>query len=524
MRMTSGILRTLGLGLLCALLLAPAAGAADQSSGRLRLRDVGTATRPTAIASPPGETRRVFVAEQNGRVAILADGRRIGTFLDLSAKVTTPGSYSEQGLLGLAFAPDYATSGRFYVFYTRKADNGLVVEEYRRSAADPNLADPNPARPILGPIPHAQNANHNGGQLAFGPDGRLYVGVGDGGGEGDPLKNGQNPATQLGTILRVDVSGATATPVGSGIAGAAPGVWDYGLRNPWRFSFDRQTGDLLIADVGQDRYEEIDVEPAGSTGGRNWGWNVCEGDHRYSPATGPAPGACGLYSRPALEYPHAETACSVVGGYVVRDPAFAGSAADFRGRYLYGDWCGGWLASFRWVNGQATDVRREPDLAVSQMTTFGEDGAARVYVASGRGTVYRIEPIGGTTAPGGLNGTSTKPKPKPAASGAAVRFSATLVLRRGRKSRWVLLGVACPRVDRTGCRGRVVLSYRRVRLGSAPFRLRPGKSARIRVRLSRKGLRALRRKRRVSVRITATIRDAAGRRRVGRASRTLRLR
>ena len=490
MRMTSGILRTLGLGLLCALLLAPAAGAADQSSGRLRLRDVGTATRPTAIASPPGETRRVFVAEQNGRVAILADGRRIGTFLDLSAKVTTPGSYSEQGLLGLAFAPDYATSGRFYVFYTRKADNGLVVEEYRRSAADPNLADPNPARPILGPIPHAQNANHNGGQLAFGPDGRLYVGVGDGGGEGDPLKNGQNPATQLGTILRVDVSGATATPVGLGdrrrrarrvglrtaqpvavLVRPSDGRPLHRRRRPGSLRGDRRRARRI------DRRPQLGLE------------RLRRGPPVLARHRSGARGVR-LYSRPALEYPHAETACSVVGGYVVRDPAFAGSAADFRGRYLYGDWCGGWLASFRWVNGQATDVRREPDLAVSQMTTFGEDGAARVYVASGRGTVYRIEPIGGTTAPGGLNGTSTKPKPKPAASGAAVRFSATLVLRRGRKSRWSCSASPARGSTARAAAARVVLSYRRVRLGSAPFRLRPGKSARIRVRLSRKGLRA----------------------------------
>lgn len=515
MRMTAPVLRSFGVVL--ALLAASSASAvADQSNGRLRLRQMGTATRPTAISAPRGETRRVFVAEQTGRVVVLAGGRRTGTLLDLTGKVSpvgaSPDDYSEQGLLGLAFAPDYATSRRLYVAYTRKADGALVVEEHLRSASNPDVAEGAPNRTVIGPIPHPGETNHNGGALAFGPDGRLYAGVGDGGGDGDPRGNAQNVAVQLGKILRYDVSGPTVVPAGSGIPGAAPGVWDYGLRNPWRLSFDSATGDLYIADVGQDRYEEIDVEPSGSGGARNWGWNACEGLHRYAPAGAPAPGECGLYQAPALELSHASSVCAIVGGRVVRDPSFAGSAADMRGRFVYGDWCGGWIASFRWAGGRATDVRREDGLVVSGLTTFGRDGADRIYVASGRGPVYRIEPVPG---PGREAG------PNPAARGAAVRLGSRVRLH---KRRWVLLSVGCPRVNRLGCRGRVVLAYRRVRLGSATFGLRAGRTGRVRVRISRRGLRALRHRRRAGIRIEAATRDAAGRRRVARGSRLLRMR
>lgn len=515
--MTDAMMRTLGVAIAYTLALAGTPAAADQSNGRLLLRDVGTAVRPTAIAAPPGETGRVFVAEQTGRVAVLAGGRRIGTFLDLSAKVTpvgaNPDDYSEQGLLGLAFAPDYATSGRFYVYYTRRGDGALVVEEHLRSAGDPNVAVQAPNRTVMGPIPHPGETNHNGGQLAFGPDGRLYVGVGDGGGNGDPHGNAQNVSVVLGKILRFDVSGPSVVPAGSGIPGAAPAVWDYGLRNPWRFSFDRSTGDLYIADVGQDRYEEVDVEPAGSTGARNWGWNACEGAHRYSPGGGPAPSACGLFQPPALELAHSANVCAVVGGSVVRDPAFAGSAADFRGRYLYGDWCGGWIASFRWAGGRALDVRRETGLEVPGLTTFGRDGGDRVYVASGRGMVYRIEPVAGIAGSGGGPPAPTR--------GSAVRLGSRLRLWR---RHWALLSIACPRVESRGCRGRVTLRYRRALVGSARLRLSAGRTGRVRVRISRRGLRALRRHGRVRLSVDAATRDAAGRRRVARGARMLRMR
>jgi glucose/arabinose dehydrogenase len=230
-------------------------------------------------------------------------------------------------------------------------------------------------------------SNHNGGQIAFGPDGMLYVGLGDGGSGGDPLGNGQNTATLLGAILRLDVDGGSpyAIPADNplvGQAGARGEIWAYGLRNPWRFSFDRSTGILFIADVGQSAREEVDVQPADSPGGENYGWNVMEGSICYGAATCDTQGLI----LPAAEYTHAE-GCSITGGYVYRGTA----VPVLQGRYLYADYCQGWIRSFTWASGQATDSREWEGLTPGgQITSFGEDGSGEVYVMTLGGKLYRI--------------------------------------------------------------------------------------------------------------------------------------
>ena len=280
--------------MLAVLLLAAAVPAV--ASGAVRLIGVGTFERPTYVTAPPGDAQRVVVVEQTGRVRLLKDGvRQPGAFLDVSALSTVvspdPAQYTERGFFSVAFAPDYATSGRLYAFYTAQAGGALRVDEFRRGA-DPDHIDAATRRPVL-EIAHDQRGNHNGGQLQFGPDGLLYVGTGDGGAGNDPADNGQNlTQTQppvvggvnhsplLGKILRIDPRGGSpyAIPAGNPFGPPAAEVWSLGLRNPYRFSFDRLTGDLVVGDVGQDRYEEIDFAPAAGRGrGTNFGWRLSEG-------------------------------------------------------------------------------------------------------------------------------------------------------------------------------------------------------------------------------------------------------
>ncbi|HLE83002.1 MAG TPA: PQQ-dependent sugar dehydrogenase, partial [Thermoanaerobaculia bacterium] len=288
--------------------------------------------RPVGIVPAGDGSGRLFVVEQSGAVRVLRAGALLpAPFLDLSGQVSCCG---ERGLLGLAFHPRFPADGRLFVDYTDAAGDTRIVE-YRVSAADPDRADPGSARPLLAvaqPFP-----NHNGGALAFGPDGFLYVGLGDGGSGGDPLNHAQNPASLLGKVLRLDVDRAEAglaygIPPGNalfpGTPGARPEIWALGLRNPWRFAFDRETGDLFIGDVGQNRVEEIDLLPPGSAGA-NLGWRLKEGTGCFQPAAGcELPGLVD----PILEYSHAE-GCSVTGGYRYRGAAVAALA----GVYLYGD-------------------------------------------------------------------------------------------------------------------------------------------------------------------------------------------
>jgi glucose/arabinose dehydrogenase len=339
---------------------------------------------PVFVTAPPGDTLRLFVVEQGGRVRVIRRDTLLATpFLDLSGKISSGG---ERGLLSLAFHPQYATNGRFYVYFTDPAGNTRVVR-YAVSTADPNVADPAAIDTVLKVV--QPYSNHNGGLLLFGPDGKLYVGLGDGGSGGDPQGNGQNKHALLGKLLRLDVDGAsgyTIPPTNPfvGDTSAAPEIWAWGLRNPWRFSFDRQTGDLYIGDVGQGAWEEVDVRVATSPGGVNYGWNVMEGMHCYPS------GSCnqaGLVL-PVVEYGHTGGACSITGGYVYRGtrvPALAG-------HYLYADFCAGFVRSFRYVGGAATDPRDWSQRLSpgGNVSSFGEDARGELYVMTLGGALYRI--------------------------------------------------------------------------------------------------------------------------------------
>lgn len=350
----------------------------------LRLVSVaGGLTAPVHLTAPPGDAR-LFVVEQPGRIRIIENGALRGEpFLDITANV---GSGGERGLLGLAFHPDYASNGYFFVDYTDRGGD-TRIERYRVSP-DPNRADPASAKLIL--TVQQPFANHNGGLVAFGPDGMLYIGLGDGGSGGDPLGHGQNRGTLLGSLLRIDADGGDpyAIPAGNpfvGQAGARPEIWAYGLRNPWRFAFDREAGMLYIADVGQNRLEEINAVST-STAGINFGWNVMEGTECYA---GPGCSTAGL-TLPVLEYDHGE-GCSVTGGMVYRGDALP----VLNGHYFYADFCRGWIRSFRLENGSPRDQREWPLGDVGQILSFGEDSAGELYVlatSGGQGTVYRIAP------------------------------------------------------------------------------------------------------------------------------------
>lgn len=325
---------------------------------------------------------RLFVVEKHGTIRIVAGGAVKPTpFLDIRSMVGSRGS--EQGLLSVAFHPDYPANGFFFVDYTDTNGN-TVVARYHVSD-DPDVADPNSARTILTLDQPA--ANHNGGLLLFGPDGYLYIGTGDGGGAGDPRGNAQNPQVLLGKMLRLDVDSSEpyAIPTGNPFISdpaVRDEIWALGLRNPWRYSFDRATGDFYIADVGQNRYEEIDFQPAGSRGGENYGWNIMEGFHCFSP--GANCDQTGL-TLPVAEYSH-DLGCSVTGGYVYRGTAFPRMA----GAFYFGDFCSGRIwALYRNAAGQWTTAQMlQPGLGIS---SFGEDEAGELYVTDlGSGRLYRL--------------------------------------------------------------------------------------------------------------------------------------
>jgi len=348
---------------------------------RIGLRRIGVFSQPVYVAAAPGDRRRLFVVERGGRIIVLVDGRRQARpFLDISSKVSSGGG--EQGLLSIAFPPDYQTSGRFYVYHTDRSNNIQIVQ-YQRTGSNPDLADATSARTVL-TIDHHAETNHNGGQLQFGLEGDLYVGVGDGGNEGDPHNYGQNTGVLLGKLLRIAPrpGGGYTIPPGNPFAnqsGRRPEIWAYGLRNPWRFSFDRTTGDLIIGDVGQDTEEEIDFARRGHGAGANYGWSIFEGDLRYK--QGSAPGAI----KPVLVARHSDGYCAIIGGYVVRDR----SLRALHGRYLFGDNCKSQINSVRLSGGRATD-NHATGLSVRSLSAFGQDDAGHIYAASLAGPVYRL--------------------------------------------------------------------------------------------------------------------------------------
>lgn len=334
------------------------------------------------VTASPGDPR-LFIVQKGGVIRIVEDDTLLTTpFLSLVGQVSAG---SEQGLLSLAFAPDYATSGQFYVDYTNTAGDTRVVR-YRVSATDPSVADAAAADTVL--AVDQPDTNHNGGLMAFGPDGMLYVGLGDGGGSNDEFGNGQDSTTLLGSILRIDVDGETTYAIPDdnpfvNVPGARPEIWGYGLRNPWRFSFDRGTGDLYIADVGQGQWEEVNVEPAPRDGGLNYGWNIMEGMHCFNAATCDATGL----TLPVVEYSHGG-GCSVTGGYVYRGSRIPG----LQGHYFYGDFCSGFIRSFPYVGGAVTDERDWTSQlgTLGNLSSFGEDASGELYITTLTGSVYRI--------------------------------------------------------------------------------------------------------------------------------------
>ncbi|HEY2805140.1 MAG TPA: PQQ-dependent sugar dehydrogenase [Gemmatimonadales bacterium] len=322
--------------------------------------DLGT---PVYLTAPAGDPR-IFIVLQDGKVMVARDGHvQPRPWLDITARVKSGG---EQGLLSIAFHPGFATNGRFFASYTDRHGDTRVTEFHADPAAE--HADSASERQLV--FVRQPWPNHNGGHILFGPDGRLYVGMGDGGAEDDPRGYSQNPRSQLGKMLRVDVDGSGPVVIQS---------WALGLRNPWRFWFD--AGLLYIADVGQNTWEEIDVAPARDSG-LNYGWRTMEGAHCF---LNPICGHTGLVL-PAVEYDH-DQGCSVIGGAVYRGHAIP----QLDGLYLYSDYCGGWLRSFRYANGAATENRTWSVPKVSGVASFGVDGSGEVYIVSHFGTIYRID-------------------------------------------------------------------------------------------------------------------------------------
>lgn len=347
---------------------------------------------PLGLFNAADGTGRLFVLEQGGLIWILDQGgsEKPGPFLniyDLIPRDVTRGGYSEQGLLGLAFHPAFKTNGRFFINYSDR-EGDTIIARYQVSADNPDVADSNSAQILL--EIDQPFADHNGGQIVFGPDGYLYVGMGDGGSPDDPLRNGQKTDTLLGKMLRIDVNAETYTipPDNPFVDDPAykPEIWALGLRNPWRFSFDRQTGDLYIADVGQWLWEEIDFQPADSPGGQNYGWSAYQGNHEYLEQPQPVDPAS--LTPPVVEYDHG-LGCSVTGGYVYRGKALP----DLHGVYIYGDYCNGNIfAANRDSEGQWQQVVWIDTENI--ITSFGEDEAGELYFIDYKGGIFRLEGAG----------------------------------------------------------------------------------------------------------------------------------
>ncbi|HNP61687.1 MAG TPA: PQQ-dependent sugar dehydrogenase [Nitrospirales bacterium] len=331
-------------------------------------------SKPVFLTGSPDQTKRLFVVEQHGRIVILTPGQRDPSlFLDITEKLSTGG---ERGLLGLAFHPQYSTNGRFFVNYTRARDGATVIAEHQVSPA-PNQANPQETIRLVIPQPYS---NHNGGMIAFGPDALLYIGMGDGGAGGDPENRAQDRQSLLGKILRIDVNGPPPyrIPADNPFIGqqGQPEIFALGLRNPWRFSFDRQTGELWAGDVGQNLWEEIDVIAKG----KNYGWRLFEGSHCFKPSKN-----CELAEgvvRPVTEYRHEQGRCSVTGGYVYRGK----HVPWLEGVYVFGDYCTGEIWGYR--DGQTTQLL-DTDL---QIASFGEDREGEIYVVGHQGKIFQIVP------------------------------------------------------------------------------------------------------------------------------------
>jgi glucose/arabinose dehydrogenase len=389
--------------LFLALISTPAFAASNGGLPAVQLTQLpGSLDSPLDVVNAGDGSGRLFVVEQTGHIRLFKNGAFNATdFLDIHTVVNYDGG--ERGLLGAAFHPNYVNNGFFYVYYTDLSSPvyNLTIARYTVSA-DPDVADPASAQIVL-QIPHPVNTNHNGGNLVFGPvDHYLYMGTGDGGGGGDVPNNAQNKNILLGKLLRIDVDGTGAVPCGQstpmpyaipptnpfvGVDGCDE-IWAYGVRNPWRFEFDRETADMIMADVGQELYEEVDFQPASSAGGENYGWHLMEGLHCYNPPTNCDDGSLTL---PVLEETHANGWCAIVGGFRYRGAAIPG----LTGVYLYGDLCLGEIWAATESAGIWTAQRLlDPSLTIS---SFGQDEAGELYVVDLGGAVYRIDPISNPT-------------------------------------------------------------------------------------------------------------------------------
>lgn len=527
---------------LALVMAALSAAAPATAAAAVSLVPIGDFSSPVHITAPPRDTSRLVVVERGGTVRLVVDGvTQVQPFLDLTTLVESV--EPERGLLSLAFSPDYATTGRLYVYYTGKTtaapnQGDIVIDEYRSSGAAATRVDIGTRRTLL-TVPHPRG-NHNGGQLQFGPDGYLYAATGDGGGGGDPDANGQKLSSPLGKLLRLDPRpGFPVAPADNPFGTAAPLVWAYGLRNPFRFSFDRETGDLTIGDVGQNFVEEVDyvAKAAGNGRGANFGWVVLEGRYRYDQANPDALTLADPQSYPAanvlpvIEHLHSETWCSVTGGYVVRDP----NLPDLLGRYVYSDFCKGDLTSaLLGPNGATGDAPTA--LHVDNPSSFGEDGCARVYVASLLGKVFRLSDGGACAGPapvppalppmpGDVPAPPAPPPPPPTGDTTPPQL---VVSRRARQrlARVVTVKVRCDERCRVRATGTVRVRLRR---GTRSFVLRAvtragaaGQTLTLRVALPRaartSGRAALAAGRWVMVSIALRATDASGnerRRRVG---------
>lgn len=343
---------------------------------------LGGLSAPTQVTNAGDGTNRLFVVEARGTIRVVENGAlKAGYFMDIRSKVQDGG---EQGLLGVAFDPDFRSNRRLFVYYTRNGGD-IVIARYKTNASRTNV-DESTGKPLM-LIEHSAASNHNGGGIAFGPDGLLYLATGDGGGSGDPGNDAQRKDSLLGKILRINTDGTGkgpwdrySVPKSNPYAGPTKGraeIWARGLRNPWRISFDRDTGALFIADVGQERYEEINRQPAGA-GGRNYGWNAMEGKHCYKPSKCPKSGD----TLPVAEYTHSGGNCSITGGYVYR----GSTQADLVGQYVFADFCSGRI----WTmphNGSAITLRRDTSENIS---SFGENENGELYMVTFGGSLHRI--------------------------------------------------------------------------------------------------------------------------------------
>lgn len=468
-------------------------------SAALHLTPVGTFTVPVYVTAPPGDPHRVMVVEQAGKIIEVRDGvKQDPPFLDIAGDVKSGG---EQGLLSMAFAPDYATSGRYYVYYTapRTGDSGgsvITIEEFSPAG-----------RRVVFTVDHPTNGNHNGGQLQFGPDGLLYAGTGDGGSGNDPPGNAQNPGSLLGKLLRIaPLSGATT-----------PDIYASGLRNPFRYSFDRQTGDLVIADVGQNQREEVDFSPSGTAPGVNYGWRCWEGTIHTPGVSPPCDPPDDVF--PVLEKDHGTTDFrAIIGGYVVRDPG----VPELNGRYVYGD---NNAPEIRSVTLPAANDDVATGLTVSGLTSFGEDSCGHVYTTAGGGEVSRIDgdaftpcpepPAGGGGGGGGGGGSADTRAP-------VVRIS-SLHRRTARRVHSFRLTVRCDELCGATITGRLHVRGRKraFKLAGTIRQLPAGKRVKLTIRAPKRALRALHRRRHGTASFGAIARDAAGN--AGRAHRKIRL-